>query len=280
MTEQKPWIDTHVHLFPEPAEGWPTLAEHSNRPNTPSNYMGILDGSTPQGVVVVHFSKAPDSIHVIGALDALKGKLPAVGVVKAADMAVFDWILRDDVKGVRIYAKESVPEFTDTQRWNRLWNLVRSKGKHILIFGDPEKLRKTIPQLPQDIPLVIDHLGLPDAAHGSNDAQWNALLSEMQTRNATAAPVYFKGPGYRSSFRSEEVQPFVNAIIRKLGVERLLLGASDAPFAGMPKGDLFWIRDYTYKLAVGAANALNQDEEETVSALLHGNAAKLYGFTV
>lgn len=277
MTANK-WIDTHVHLFPEPAEGWPTLAEHGDRPCTPRHYLGILDGSAPQGIVVVHFSKAADSQHVIGALDTLKGKRPAVGVVKAADLAVFDWILRDDVKGVRIYAKESVPEFTDVQRWNRLWNLVRSKNKHILIFGDPEKLRKTIPQLPQDIPLVIDHLGLPDAAHGANDAQWNALLSEMQTRNKNSAPVYFKGPGYRSSLRVEEVQPFVNAIVRKLGVERLMLGATDAPFAGMPKGDLHWIRDYTYKLAVGAATGLGLDEEDTVDALLYGNAAELYGF--
>lgn len=275
MTKTK-WIDTHVHLFPAGSDS-PAMPRHGNRKNTPENYLGILSKNAPEGIVVVHFSKASNSRHVIDALDYLKGKHPATGVVKADDRDVFQWILREDVKGVRIYAKESMPDFSNIQAWYRLWNLVRSRGKHIVIFGATPYLRKAIQQLPQDIPLVIDHLGMPDAEKGINDADWNALLAEMKSRNNTAAPVYFKGPGYRSSIDPKKVQPFVNKIIQTLGIERLMLGASDAPFAGL-NADLDWIQRFTLGLARQAACDLNLSEEETVDMLLHNNAMKFYKF--
>lgn len=285
------WIDTHVHLFPAPATDTPAMPHHGNRSNTPETYLSELGEDAPAGIVVVHFSKAETSQHVIGALDALKGKAPAVGVVKAVDPLVFDYILRDDIRAVRIYAKDGVPDFSNTQGWNRLWNQVRSRGKHILLFGDAPHLRKTVALLPQDIPLVIDHLGSPNAEKGLNDHEWQRLLADLKTR-ARHTPVYFKGPGYRTSLSREKVQPFVNAIIQSFGVDRLLLGASDAPFAG-PSGeadpryhnrplglfaDLHWMRNYTRELARHAAQELGLDEAATVEKLLHANAAALYGF--
>jgi predicted TIM-barrel fold metal-dependent hydrolase len=285
------WIDAHVHLFPAGTDS-PTMPRHGSKPNTPDVYLQTLGEYAPKGIVVVHFSKAPDSRHVIGTLDALKDRHPAAGVVKADDREVFDWILREDIKGVRIYAKESMPDFSNTQAWYRLWNLVRSRKKHILIFGGEPHLRKAVALLPRDIPLVIDHLGLPNVEKGISDPAWNALLQEMKSRNQNAAPVYFKGPGYRTSLSPEKVQPFVNRIIETLGPDRLLLGASDAPFAGpaadpnirykgQPLGelaDLHWIRDYTAALARRAASDLGLDEAAMLQALLHDNTAKLYGF--
>jgi hypothetical protein len=137
-------------------------------------------------------------------------------------------------------------------------------------------------------------LGLPDAAKGANDPDFCALLAEMQSRNATASPVYYKGPGYRSSLDVHKVQPFVNAIAAKLGIERLMLGASDAPFAGpaleadtryhnKPLStlvDFVWMQHYTLQLAAGAAKSQSLNEQDTSFRLLYGNAAQLYGFEV
>lgn len=294
---QTPWIDTHVHLFPQSDSGkdLPRLSFARNQVNTPAVYRNAMGGHSPSGVVVVHFSKAPDSLHVIKTLDGMRGcKMPVAGVIKAdiADPRSFEWILRDDIKAVRVYAKESMPDFADKAAWNRLWNLVRSRKKHILVFGAAPYLRATIAQIPQDIPLVIDHLGLPDATKGANDSAFCSLLFDMKTRNATAAPVYYKGPGYRTSLDVRKVQPFVNAITAKLGINRLLLGATDAPFAGPALEadvryhnkpltqlvDFNGIQHYTSQLAEGIAQSQNLNAQDVAFRTLYANAAELYGF--
>jgi len=221
-------------------------------------------------------------------------RMPIAGVIKAdiADCRTFEWILRDDIKAVRVYAKESAPDFSDKAAWNRLWNIIRSRKKHILVFGSAPYLRATIAQLPQDIPLIIDHLGLPDVTKGASDPAFCTLLAEMKTRNAVSAPVYYKGPGYRTSLDVHNVQPFVNAIAAKLGVNRLLLGASDAPFAGpaleadvryhnKPLStlvDFGWMQHYTAQLASGIATSLGLNEQDVAFRALYRNAAELYGF--
>lgn len=293
------WIDTHVHLFPESdsKKELPRLSFFGNQVNTPSVYTAANGDSTPAGVVVVHFSKAPDSVHVIETLDGLKtsgSKLPVAGVIKAdvTDPRVFDWVLRDDIHAVRVYAKESVPDFSDKAAWDKLWNLVRSRKKHILVFGSAPYLHETIKQLPQDIPLVIDHLGLPDVTKGDSDPAFRALLADMKTRHKTAAPVYYKGPGYRTSLNVHKVQPFVTAIAEALGIDQLMLGASDGPFAGpaLEKDvrfhgkplstltDFGRMNDYTVALATGVAKALKLNEQDVVFRTHYGTAAKLYGF--
>lgn len=297
MTEAQ-WIDTHVHLFPESdaQKELPRLAFAQNQVNTPSVYRDANANCRPSGVVVVHFSKAPDSVHVIETLDGMGDcKMPIAGVIKAdvTDPRTYEWILRDDVKGVRVYAKESAPDFSDKAAWDKLWNLVRSQGKHILVFGQAPYLRDAIAQLPQDIPLVIDHLGLPDITKGASDPDFRALLSEMKSRNANAAPVFYKGPGYRSSLDTHKVQAFVNAIAEALGIEQLMLGASDGPFAGpaleadvryhgKPLStlvDFDWIHNYTTTLAKGVASAHSLNEQDVVFRTLYRNAAELYGFS-
>lgn len=296
MTQTR-WIDTHVHLFPESDSGkdLPRLSFARNQINTPSVYRNANGSNHPSGVVVVHFSKALDSVHVIKTLDGMRGcKMPVAGVIKAdvADPRTFQWILRDDIKAVRIYANAAMPDFSDKAAWNRLWNLVRSQKKHMLVFGTAPYLRGTIAQLPQDIPLVIDHFGMPDVTKGASDPAFNALLAEMKTRNDTAAPVYYKGPGYRTSLDVRQVQPFVNTIAVKLGIHRLLLGASDAPFAGFApetdsryRGknlsslvDFNWIQNYTAHLAKGVAASQGLDEQDVMFRTLYGNAAELYDF--
>lgn len=292
-----PWIDAHVHLFPESDanKDWPRLVFFHNRVNTLAAYRAANGDERPGGVVVVHFSQAPDSRHVIETLDSLSPhcKPHFRGVIKTdiRDSRTFAWALRPDIAAVRVYAKGAVPDFSDKAAWNRLWNILRGRKKHIVVFGDAPYLRETVRHLPQDIPLVIDHLGLPDVAKGASDHHFRTLLAEMKARNATAAPVYYKGPGYRSSLDVRKVQPFVNAIAGALGVDRLILGASDAPFAGnalesdcryhgkplTTLTDFARIRAYTAALAHGVAAALALDGQDVLFRTHYRNAAQLYG---
>lgn len=292
-----PWIDTHVHLFPESDANkeLPRLGFFHNRVNTPSAYRAANGNECASGVVVVHFSQAPDSRHVIEMLDGLSPKCKPHfrGVIKAdvQDPRTFAWALRDDIAAVRVYAKGAMPDFSDKAAWNRLWNILRGRKKHIVVFGDAPYLREAVRQLPQDIPLVIDHLGLPNVANGANDHHFRTLLAEMKTRNATAASVYYKGPGYRSSLDVRKVQPFVNAIAGALGVDHLILGATDAPFAGSALEndcrfygkpltsltDFTRIRAYTATLARGVSAALALNEQDVLFRTHYRNAAELYG---
>lgn len=294
------WIDTHVHIFPETSKNdeLPRLIRLGNAVNTPATYRAGNQNNRPSGVVVVHFSKAADSRHVIDALDEMNSagcKMPKAGIIKA-DVNLpetYEWILRDDVKGVRVYAKEGPADFSDKPAWDRLWNLVRSHNKHVLVFGSAPFLCETVQGIPEDLPLVIDHLGLPNAAHGANDASFQVVLDDMVSRNKSAGPVYYKGPGYRTSLDPANVQPFVNEIIRKLGDDRLMLGASDGPFAGPVLEedarfsgrklaeiiDFNWVQDYTETLAKNAARDLGRDESELLDRLLFRNAARLYGWS-
>lgn len=289
------WIDTHVHLFPESYDHT-GLPRFGGKINTPANYCAATKAARPSASIVVHFSKAPDSAHVIGVLDdskKAKCPFPVLGVIKADvnDPRTFDWIIRPDVKAVRIYAKESMPDFSNKAAWDRLFNLVRSGKKHLVVFGEAPFLRPTLAKLPSDIPVVIDHLGLPDVDKGANGFEFATLLAEMKSRVAAGGEVYFKGPGYRSSLDAKKVQPFINAIVSKLGVERLMLGASDGPFAG-PVGEkdvrfagknfsdivnYDWVNNFTTHLAEHAATALGMDKNQTVAALLHDNAKIFYG---
>lgn len=295
MNDNQRWIDAHVHLFTgkDDASGLPRLGCARQQVNTPKVYCDALAkaGCRPSGVIVVHFSKAPDSSHVIHTLDeahAAGCRFPIAGVIHAnvEDKRTFTWIQRPDVKAVRIYAKDAAPDFSNILAWNRLFNLLRAGKKHILIYGGAPYLRPAIAQLPKDIPLVIDHLGMPDPEKGINDHAFATLLADMKSRNRSGAPVYYKGPGYRTSFSLDKTQPFVNAIVAVLGTGRLILGASDAPFAGpaLEKDvryhnkpltelvDFSWMHRYVSQLAQGVEGGKHAD------ALLYANAARLYGF--
>src|SRR5688572_11793045 len=102
-----PWIDAHVHLFPESDSDkeWPRLHFFHNRVNTPATYRAANGDERSEGVVIVHFSQAPDASHVVQALDGLSPKCKPHfrGVIKAdvKDPRTFAWALRNDIAGVR-----------------------------------------------------------------------------------------------------------------------------------------------------------------------------------
>jgi predicted TIM-barrel fold metal-dependent hydrolase len=266
------WIDTHVHLFSKndsDNSGIPLVSE-VNLLNTPDVYFEILGTKKPEGVVVVHFSKAKDSEHVINSLDELKQmNANAVGVIKADlnDARTFNWMQRPDVKGIRLYAKESMPDVSG-EKWADAFKKVKKNNQHILVFGEGAYLTGLIKQIPDDITILVDHLGLPKIS--GEDADFNELLSIAKKRGN----VYFKGPGYRTSLDVEIVKPLVRKIVESVGIERLMLGASDAPFAGLSDVMNYEkILKFVANLAYGVANDhLDKDK------ILYGNAKELYGF--
>jgi predicted TIM-barrel fold metal-dependent hydrolase len=290
------WIDTHVHLFTEATKGEsPVIIDGGI--NTVDHYLKSFGNNAPQAVVVVDFSKAKQSDHVVATVEALnKQAVPAQGIIRGniEDERTFDWITRPEIAGIRLYGKDSIPDFAqDKEKWDRLFNLVRQHDKHICLFGAPGLIRKLAENLPDDLTLLIDHIGMGDAAKGASaDSDFNLLLDSLASRHKTAGPVFFKGPGYRTSFEINKTTAFIEKILEKFGDSQLLLGASDAPFAGpvVEKSTRYEgkknqelvgyhnILDYLNELIEKIATDQQKSFEMLQMQFLYSNAQKLYQF--
>jgi predicted TIM-barrel fold metal-dependent hydrolase len=178
-----------------------------------------------------------------------------------------------------VYAKEGVPSL-DGDAWQNLFSVLRAQNKHVLVFGAYTNIAATVAQIPQDIAVVIDHLGLPslDDVEG-----YEVLLQALKERGN----VYLKGPGYRTSLEVEKIIPLVRKAKELLGSEALMLGATDGPFAGpivdpkspekgKPLADFInyqTVQQYTATLAEGVS-----DDQQEQEQLLYGNAKRFYKF--
>lgn len=289
------WIDTHVHLFTEATKGEaPALID--GRINSTNHYLKAFEGRAPSGVVVVDYSKAASSAHVMATLEELTRRgIPAKGIIRAnlADANTWEWLKHPQVAGARLYALAEVPDVSaNRDGYVRLFNELRSRGQHLCLFGKPGNLRALIKQLPEDLTLLIDHLGMPDAAQGPNQHDYAQLLADCASRHKSAGAVYFKGPGYRTSFDAARTAPFLQAVIDRLGDSQLMLGASDAPFAGpvmeasapyAGKNNLDFIGYATIlpwltSLIERLSDSQKKSAEMLKMQLLYSNAEKLYGF--
>jgi len=282
MKKTTRWIDTHVHLFPDNENG--LSPKNASGINTADIYFSSLHKNVPEAVVVVDFSMSETSDHVITSLDALKKKqIKAFGIIKGnlTDERTIGWLKREDIKGIRIYAKDSVPD-TSGDAWREVFKILENNNKHLLIFGASKYVSQVIEQIPTGITILVDHLGMPNVFCEGKDIEFSQLLEISRKRGN----VYFKGPGYRTSLDISKVKPIIGKIVATLGADKLLLGASDGPFAGAvldpspqyagKKFDEVMDYDKVIKfinqLANSVANGVYTDK------LLYGNAQKLYGF--
>lgn len=292
------WIDSHVHLFTPETAGNPPSPIGGGINDVP-RYLNGLQDKIPSGVVVVDFSKAKTSDHVIASLDELHRKnIPAKGIIRAniEDARTFDWIKRPDIAGVRFYAKTEAPNLNANKaQWDKLFTLLRSYHKHICIFGAPNFVRQLIEQIPNDLPILIDHLGAYGLADegGASHHYYSQLLSFLSSRFKAGQSVSFKGPGYRTSFEPKKTVPFLLKIIEMFGESQLILGASDAPFAGnvVEKSGKYKgmhnqqvigydsILDYLNSLIELTATRTDKSFEILQMQLLYSNAQRLYQFT-
>ncbi len=269
------WIDTHVHLFTDKETSQDAVPLYGNPPAllTASHYLASLP-VTPDGVVVVDFSRAPDPAHVVHAMAELNRlNIPAKGIIRGTvSEQTMAWLKRSDVCGLRLYALDACPGLSEHKdQWESIFNLLRHHRQHIVIYGQAPYLLELVKRLPNDIPLAIDHLGMPDAEKGHNDSTFNALLQHLSSRNKSHSAVYFKGPGYRSHLQAKKLVPFLGRMADALGEERLLMGTSDAPFAKFE--GIMTMEKVTHYI-----DELTRLAGVNPRAVLYENAKALYGF--
>jgi predicted TIM-barrel fold metal-dependent hydrolase len=160
--------------------------------------------------------------------------------------------------------------------------LIAPLGWHLQLFCAPETLLSLAPAIERmSVPLVIDHMGLPDAALGIEQPVFQCLLSLSAGGHAWAK---LSGAERitRASGRLREALPFMRALVQA-APQRLVWG-SDWPNIG------FHSREQVHddqvlphrELDVGELLDLLAEaapDEQLRRAILVGNAEALYGFT-
>lgn len=295
------YIDSHVHLY---------TADDLKKVNTnglpyvlpaPHSLHGYLQhceeqlGSLPTLINNVYLSILPDSeniIHSFEQMDALKkanpqkyGNIQLVGTVKAIPGPVTaELIKHPQVKGIRFSLHDLSPEKVgEAQYKSKAWQetfLALRSDQHVHIYAkQPATILKILKQIPASVTIVADHIGICDPEKGPDDQHFQALLSEAARRKN----VYFKGPGYRTKINPMEVVPYVEAIIRKIGADKIILQATDAPFVGKnTQGvtfkdafDLKKIHAFTHQLAAEIVRRNQGPEPLTTHQLLNQNLERL-----
>ena len=154
-------------------------------------------------------------------------------------------------------------------------------GWHLQLFADGATLQALEPALLRcGVPVVIDHMGLPDAAQGIGQAGFQAVLRLAATRH-----VWVKLAGAdritRSGGRLRDAIPFMRALV-DVAPERLVWG-SDWPHIGFHARQQVGDESVLPYRALDAGELLDILIEAVPDAglrrrILSVNPARLYGF--
>jgi predicted TIM-barrel fold metal-dependent hydrolase len=149
------------------------------------------------------------------------------------------------------------------------------------VFADGATLLALEPVLAEaSVPVVIDHMGLPDAAAGLDQPGFQAVLRLLSRRH-----IWVKLAGAdritRSSGRLRDAIPFMQALAA-VSAERLVWG-SDWPHIGFHSGRQVQGDAVLPHRELDAGELLDVLSEAipdraTRRAILAGNPATLYGF--
>jgi predicted TIM-barrel fold metal-dependent hydrolase len=154
-------------------------------------------------------------------------------------------------------------------------------GWHLQVFADAATLPLLEPALIRcGVPVVIDHMGLPDAAEGTGQPGFQAVL-----RLAAAPHVWVKLAGAdritRASGKLRDAIPFMKALAA-VAPERLVWG-SDWPHIGFHPGRQVQGSELLRYRDVDAGELLDVlieaiPDAHARRAVLTANPARLYGF--
>jgi predicted TIM-barrel fold metal-dependent hydrolase len=226
-----------------------------------------------------------DNCAMLAALAALGERGRAVAVLPAGHpREELDALHAAGVRGVRLNLVTLASRHGgDTAQAVRDYaSMLAPLGWHLQIFADASKLLSLEVALRRcAVPIVIDHMGLPDAAKGIGQAGFQAVLRLLAEDH-----VWVKLAGAdritRSRGRLRAAIPFVRALA-DVAPERVVWG-SDWPHIGFHSGQQVRSDDvlpYREVDVAGLLEVLGEAVQDAMArrAILVGNPARLYNFT-
>jgi predicted TIM-barrel fold metal-dependent hydrolase len=277
--------DCHMHVF-GPFERYPLAPQRAY--NVPEASLAAHERMKAQvGLERTVFVQASghglDNGALLAALAEIGGRGRGVAVVAPqAPLVELQRLHKAGVRGVRLNLytfaeRRSGEPATLLRTYERL---VAPLGWHLQLFCDPNMLAALAPAIAQSsVPVVIDHMGLPDAAHGVEQPAFQTVLQ-------LAGKAWVKVAGAdritRSTGNLRDAIPFIRALAQA-APQRLVWG-SDWPNIG------FHTRQQVHDDSLLAHRELDAGElldvlleavpdADTRSAILARNPEALYGFS-
>jgi predicted TIM-barrel fold metal-dependent hydrolase len=277
--------DCHMHVF-GPFERYPLAPQRAY--NVPEASLAAHERMKAQvGLERTVFVQASGHGLDNGALLAALAEIGARGrgvavVAPQAPLVELQRLHKAGVRGVRLNLytfaeRHSGDPATLLRTYERL---VAPLGWHLQLFCDPNMLAALAPAIARSsVPVVIDHMGLPDAAHGVEQPAFQTVLQ-------LAGKAWVKVAGAdritRSTGNLRDAIPFIRALAQA-APQRLVWG-SDWPNIG------FHTRQQVHDDSLLAHRELDAGElldvllealpdADTRSAILARNPEALYGFS-
>ncbi|MEM9345674.1 MAG: amidohydrolase family protein [Planctomycetota bacterium] len=273
-------LDSHHHLWDYDPQQYPWIP-----PGTPLEQSyglnDLVEHSADTGLVGTIAVQARQTLGETEWLLGLAERDPlckgVVGWVPLQDPSVGEIMGRFHdkplFKGIRhVIQDEEDPEFMLRPALLDGIKTIASMGLRydILIFAHqlPNTI-KMVDQLPDDMPLVLDHIAKPVITPGTFDEIWAKHFAELAKR----PNVLCKLSGMATEVKAESwddslLKPYFDHAANCFGVDRLMFG-SDWPVALLMTDYKRWVQTVT-----GAISELSQSEQ---AQILYQNAASFYG---
>ena len=282
--------DCHVHVF-GPTERFPFSPERRYTPGPAAveDLLALQRALRLDRVVIVHPSPyGADNSCTVDALRRLGPRARGVAVIDAATTdAALEEMHRAGMRGVRVNLVTMGESNPAVARDRLAWaaSRVAPYGWHVQIYANLPviaALHDAIPALPT--PLVVDHFGRAQAAHGIRQPGFEALLSLVRRGKVH---VKLSAP-YRISEQADyaDAAALARALI-DANPERMVWG-SDWPHPGARPGtrpdvprDPRAIEPFRAEDNGRALDRLREwvDDAARLKAILVDNPARLYGFS-
>ncbi len=216
-------VDTHFHLF----DAGHAVPGARYTPGYDAQYaawnaLAAADGIA-RGVLVQTSFLGTDNSRLVQELRAHPEQLRGVAVV-APDVGADELaeLHRNGVRGVRLNLAGRLSDLDAWRGAQATWDVLLRLGWHVELHTDIGALPVVLAQMPSALPLVVDHMGKPDAVR-AGDATVQALRAR-----ASQGRVWIKLSGpYRLGGR--DARALAQLWLGELGESRLLWG-SDWPF--------------------------------------------------
>jgi predicted TIM-barrel fold metal-dependent hydrolase len=276
-----------MHVF-GPFERYPLAAERAS--NVPEALLAEYDRmqravGLERTVLVQPSGHGYDNRAMLAALDELGARGRGVAVVDLrAPRVELEALHEHGVRGLRLNLVTMRSRYgPDVARVLRDYaRLLEPVGWHLQVFADGETLETLeTPIAGSPVPIVIDHMGLPEAAAGLGQPGFQAVLRLLRTGH-----VWVKLAGAdritRSSGRLREAIPFMQTLV-EAAPHRLVWG-SDWPNVGFHPGKEASADDVLPHRELDAGDLLDVlieavPDAEARRRILAQNPAELYGFS-
>lgn len=215
-------IDTHFHVF-EAGQGVPGARYVPAYQASIAQWQACARlAGVGRGVLVQTSFMGTDNRLLVQTLRDHPQQLRGVAVVPPdAGWQGLQVLHASGVRGLRLNLAGRSHEAGDWAQAHSLWDAVSELGWHVEVHTDVGGLPQVLPWLPQQLPLVLDHMAKPDTAR-AQDPTIRAV-----TMRSRLSPVHIKLSGaYRLAGRPADA--LARLWLAELGSTRLLWG-SDWP---------------------------------------------------